>query len=81
MTIHHDKLAYGKLAPTSENLSEERLKQMLAELNGGENPEENVEEASVGQELPTAQALPNEEAQTSVNGAYSAPNYKKKCKK
>lgn len=75
MTIHHDKLAYGKLAPTSENLSEERLKQMLAELNGGENPEENAEEASAGQ------ALPSEEAQTSVNGAYSAPNYKKKRKK
>ena len=34
MTIHHDKLAYGKLAPESEGLSEERIAQMLAELNG-----------------------------------------------
>ena len=30
MTIHHDKLAYGKLARTSEELSEEQIKKMLA---------------------------------------------------
>ena len=29
MTIHHDKLAYGKLAPESEGLSEERIAQTL----------------------------------------------------
>lgn len=34
MTIHHDKLAYGKLAPESEDLSEERIAEMLARLNG-----------------------------------------------
>ena len=33
MTIHHDKLAYGKLAKTSEELSEEEILKMLSELN------------------------------------------------
>ena len=33
MTIHHDKLAYGKLAPTSETVSGERIDEMLNELN------------------------------------------------
>lgn len=32
MTIHHDKLAYGKLAPNTEELSEEEILKMLAEL-------------------------------------------------
>ena len=32
MTIHHDKLAYGKLASTREELSEDRLLEMLSEL-------------------------------------------------
>lgn len=32
MTIHHDKLAYGKLAKTSEELSEEQIMKMLASL-------------------------------------------------
>ncbi len=36
MTIHHDKLAYGKLNPLRENVSEDRMAKMLAELNGGE---------------------------------------------
>lgn len=39
MTIHHDKLAYGKLAPTSEEMSEQQIAQMLKELD-----EENKEE-------------------------------------
>lgn len=39
MTIHHDKLAYGKLAKQSEELSEERLAQMLEELS--ENKEKD----------------------------------------
>lgn len=37
MTIHHDKLAYGKLAPESENVSEDRILQMLKELSGEED--------------------------------------------
>lgn len=37
MTIHHDKLAYGKLASTREDLSEARLEEMLKELNGDED--------------------------------------------
>ncbi len=37
MTIHHDKLAYGKLAPESENVSEDRIFQMLKELSGEED--------------------------------------------
>lgn len=41
MTIHHDKLAYGKLASSREDLSEERLAAMLEELNKDENKEEN----------------------------------------
>lgn len=36
MTIHHDKLAYGKLAKTSEELSEEQILKMLKDLNGDE---------------------------------------------
>ena len=32
MTIHHDKLAYGKLAASHEDLSEERILEMLGEL-------------------------------------------------
>lgn len=35
MTIHHDKLAYGKLQPTSEELSEEEILKMLAEIEEG----------------------------------------------
>lgn len=32
MTIHHDKLAYGKLASNMEELSEDRIAEMLSEL-------------------------------------------------
>ena len=32
MTIHHDKLAYGKLAASREDLSDERIFEMLGEL-------------------------------------------------
>lgn len=32
MTIHHDKLAYGKLSPLSEELTQEKLAAMLKEL-------------------------------------------------
>lgn len=35
MTIHHDKMAYGRLASGREELSEDRISQMLRSLNGG----------------------------------------------
>lgn len=73
MTIHHDKLAYGKLAPTSENLSEERLAQMLAQLNGLEN-RENCGEEDAAEDCA-------EQSETSENGAYQALNSNKKRKK
>ena len=43
MTIHHDKLAYGKLAPNMEELSEEEILKMLEALTDEEeeNPVEN----------------------------------------
>jgi len=44
MTIHHDKLAYGKLRPTSEELSEEEILKMLAEIEEGGDGETKKEE-------------------------------------
>ncbi len=45
MTIHHDKLAYGKLASLTEDFSEERLIEMAKKLS--ENSEtEPAEEGS-----------------------------------
>ena len=41
MTIHHDKLAYGKLAPNMEELSEEEILKMLDSL---EEEEKKAEE-------------------------------------
>lgn len=41
MTIHHDKLAYGKLASMQEEMSEEKLLKMLETLSEeGEDSEE-----------------------------------------
>lgn len=40
MTIHHDKLAYGKLAPTKKELSEDDVLKMLEKLNGDEEEKE-----------------------------------------
>lgn len=34
MTIHHDKSAYGKLKPTEEVMSEEKILEMIKILNG-----------------------------------------------
>lgn len=44
MTIHHDKLAYGKLASQSKELSEQDILQMLKELNEEEEEKENQSE-------------------------------------
>ena len=41
MTIHHDKLAYGKLASMREEMSEEKLLKMLQALSAeGEGKED-----------------------------------------
>lgn len=37
MTIHHDKLAYGRLAKTSEDLTEDKILEMLNNLSQSEN--------------------------------------------
>ena len=44
MTIHHDKLAYGKLAPNMEELSEEEILKMLDALS--EEEDEKTDENS-----------------------------------
>ena len=44
MTIHHDKLAYGKLAPNMEELSEEEILKMLETLT--EEEDEKTDENS-----------------------------------
>ena len=74
MTIHHDKLAYGKLAPESEGLSEERIAQMLAELNG------NTEEATYN-DAEAVTAEDTAKAQKRLAAAYPAPNYGKSSQK
>lgn len=74
MTIHHDKLAYGKLAPESEGLSEERIAQMLAELNG------DTEEATYN-DAEAVTAEDTAEAQKRLTAAYPAPNYGKSSQK
>ena len=45
MTIHHDKMAYGKLADLSEKLSEEKLKAMAALLSNQPGESEEQEDA------------------------------------
>lgn len=37
MTIHHDKLAYGKLASGMEEMSEDKLAEMLKQLSEEED--------------------------------------------
>ena len=44
MTIHHDKLAYGRFAPLREDFSEERLEAMAKLLS------EDAEETADGTE-------------------------------
>ena len=40
MTIHHDKLAYGKLASLTEEFSEDRLLEMVNSLSEEEKENE-----------------------------------------
>lgn len=54
MTIHHDKMAYGKLADLSEKLSEEKLKAMAALLS--EQPDEAEEQEDAAQKNGSVQA-------------------------
>ena len=48
MTIHHDKMAYGKLDNLSEKFSEDKLRKMaeLLSENGGGQSEEDLEDES-----------------------------------
>lgn len=48
MTIHHDKLAYGRLAKTSEEMTDAELLKMLAELNGERDEADPQKEVSDG---------------------------------
>ena len=43
MTIHHDKLAYGKIAETKEELTDEQILEMLSALCEDETEEKNTE--------------------------------------
>lgn len=47
MTIHHDKLVYGRLASSREDLSEEKLAEMLKKMNRDES---ETEEKSSGKD-------------------------------
>lgn len=61
MTIHHDKLAYGKLASTREELSEDRLLEMLSELESeAEIRESTGEEAALRDILALSEAWERE---------------------
>lgn len=44
MAIHHDKMAYGKLSPSAEELSEEKIVDMLALLNAEDDGDDGGEE-------------------------------------
>ena len=44
MTIHHDKLAYGKLSSLQEELSEDKLIEMAKALSGKDRADENEKE-------------------------------------
>lgn len=44
MTIHHDKLAYGRLAKTGGEMTEDEIAKMLAELKGEESDKDEQPE-------------------------------------
>lgn len=48
MTIHHDKLAYGKLAKMSEELSDEQITKMLGRLEDDEPDGEDADKKEGG---------------------------------
>ena len=47
MTIHHDKLAYGKLASMQEEMSEDKLLKMLKALSDEEEGEEKQDKTAL----------------------------------
>lgn len=50
MTIHHDKLAYGKLASMQEDISEDKLLKMLKTLSEeGEKEGEEEEKTALSE--------------------------------
>ena len=50
MTIHHDKLAYGKLASMQEEMSEEKLLKILETLSEeGEDSEEKKDKTAISE--------------------------------
>ena len=51
MTIHHDKLAYGKLDTGVEELKEEDILKMLKELSEEEEKEESKEKENKNKKL------------------------------
>ena len=52
MTIHHDKLAYGKLSSLREELSEDRLIEMAKALSGQEDGGEKEKKGEDGSASP-----------------------------
>ncbi|HIZ03477.1 MAG TPA: hypothetical protein H9727_04250 [Candidatus Borkfalkia avistercoris] len=52
MTIHHDKLAYGKLSSLREELSEDRLIEMAKALSGQEDGGKKEEKGKDGSVSP-----------------------------
>ncbi len=48
MTLHHDKLAYGRLKSLRSDLGEERLAVMVAELNSDDGDEDKNKSGKVG---------------------------------
>ena len=53
MAIHHDKLAYGKLASNMEEMSEEEILKMLENLEEEENGEEEKKEGDTPKKIIT----------------------------
>ena len=47
MTIHHDKMAYGKLSSLTDEFSEERLEAMARTLNGAPAEQGEAEAAKM----------------------------------
>lgn len=49
MTIHHDKMAYGKLNSLTDEFSEERLQEMVGRLSGQEKAEREYDKMIRGE--------------------------------
>lgn len=48
MTIHHDKMAYGRLARTREDVTEDRIAQMVQQLNAQSGDNKRIKIAYIG---------------------------------